>query len=412
MFDVIRNIIAVDELKRRLALTVILLFVYRMGFWLPLPFVDQVAVASSGSVDGSGDGLSDLFRVAAMFAASDLGTATVFGLGVMPYITASIVFQLLAQVYPPLEALQKDGEQGRRKINEYTRLATVAVAFVQSYWWLVIFASSSGGFLLSEFSGGWWLLAGAVIVTTGTTVLMWVSEQIDGFGLGNGVSLLIVAGIVSRVGTVAVGMSDGWIRGLSIGGDFGPERVLLLAFIVASVVAMIVCLTQSQRRIPLRSARLGQRALSGRHYLPLRMAQAGVMPVIFASSVLLLPAFAIKQFSGSGFPGVSIFGEVVSNPNSLAHQLIYVGLIFFFAYFWVALSFNPKQIADGLKDQSVFVPGYRPGRATEAYLEAVMSRLTFVGAIFLSVLAVFPQVCISVFGFAPSVAGFCGDTTL
>lgn len=408
MLDVVSNMFAVEELRKRFTLTLLLLFVYRMGFFLPLPFVDQIVVNASSS--GGGGGLNDLFKVAAMFAASDLGTATIFGLGVMPYITASIVFQLLGQVYPPLEALQKDGEQGRRKINEYTRLATVFVAFVQSYWWLVIFGSGNNGFLLSEFSATGWLFCGAIVVTTGTTVLMWVSEQIDGFGIGNGVSLLIVSGIVSRIGTLLLGMNSNLAGTLSIGGEFGPERLLLLGLVIAAVIGMIVCLTQSQRKIPLRSARLGQRSLSGQHFLPLRMAQAGVMPVIFASSVLLLPAFALKQFATSGISGVAVLSDVASNPSNLLHQVLYVGLIFFFCYFWVALSFNPKQIADGLKDQSVFVPGYRPGRATEAYLESVMSRLTFVGGGFLSLLALLPQICVATFGFSPNVASFCGGT--
>lgn len=407
MFDAIRSIIAVDELRRRCALTLVLLFVYRMGFWLPLPFVDQLAVRASS---GDSGGLSDLFRVAAMFAASDLGTATIFGLGVMPYITASIVFQLLGQVYPPLEALQKDGDQGRRKINEFTRIATVFVALIQSYWWLVIFGSGGGGLLLGEFSGPGWLLSGAIIVSCGTCVLMWVSEQIDGFGVGNGISLLIVAGIVARVGPSIVGVRLSILTGVSIGGEFGVERILLLGLIVGLVIAMIVSLTQSQRRIPLRSTRLGQRSLSGQHYLPLRMAQAGVMPVIFASSVLLLPAFVFRQASGFGYSILSLLSEVVSNPSNLVHQLLYIGFIFFFSYFWVALSFNPKQIADGMRDQSVFIPGYRPGRATEVYLESVMARLTFVGGAFLSLLAIMPQMCMSLFGFSNSAASVCGGT--
>ena len=410
MLDAIRRVMRVDELRRRFALTAILLLVYRMGFWVPLPFVDQVAVQARGVVGTGGDGISDLFRVAAMFAASDLGTATICGLGVMPYITASIVFQLLGQVYPPLEALQKDGDQGRRKINEYTRVATIVVALVQSYWWLLSFNTGGADLILDGFSGWVWLACGAVIVTSGTSVLMWVSEQIDNFGIGNGVSLLIVAGIVSRLGSLLGGVSSESIDSLATSSEFGPEKVVLLVCLICFVVSMIVCLTQCQRKVPLRSARLGQSSLSGKHFLPLRMSQAGVMPVIFASSVLLLPAFAIKYFTSGGGRWAAILLDMFSNPTSVCYSVIYVGLIFFFCYFWVAVSFNPKQIADGLKDQCVFVPGYRPGRATEIYLESVMGRLTFVGGLFLSLLAVFPQICGSVFGLSPGVASFCGGT--
>ena len=288
----------IPELRRKLLLTVILLAVYRMGFWIPLPFVDQAAMQESiqKMQEGSDSGFGQVMQIVALFSASRVGNATIFGLGIMPYISASIIFQLLGQVYPPLEALQKEGESGRKKINEYTRYATVVICLGQSFFWIK--ALSSGGLLganviLDSWDFWYWHVVGAIWMTTGTVVLMWIGEQIDAYGLGNGISLLIMAGIVAQMPAGGAMLFEPALRnGVRIGTDTGIERFLLLGAVFVGVIVWVVLITQGQRRIPIQSAKhvRGRRQVGGqRQFLPLRLNQAGVMPIIFASSLLMFP---------------------------------------------------------------------------------------------------------------------------
>ena len=412
----------IPELRRKLLLTVILLAVYRMGFWIPLPFVDQDAMQESikKMQEGSDSGFGQVMQIVALFSASRVGNATIFGLGIMPYISASIIFQLLGQVYPPLEALQKEGESGRKKINEYTRYATVVICLGQSFFW--IRALSSGGLLgsnviLDSWDTWYWHAVGALWMTTGTVVLMWIGEQIDAYGLGNGISLLIMAGIVAQMPAGGAMLFEPALRnGVRIGTDTGIERFLMLAGVFVGVVVWVVLITQGQRRIPIQSAKhvRGRRQVGGqRQFLPLRLNQAGVMPIIFASSLLMFPYMVfnwLDQVVDSRL--ITVISQAFGSGRGFVYSICYVGLIYFFCYFWTAITFNPREIAANLKDHGSFIPGYRPGARTSNYLESVMVRITYVGAAFLSLIAVIPQLIASAMGIDPLIASFYGGTGL
>ena len=412
----------IPELRRKLLLTIVLLAVYRMGFWIPLPFVDQAAMQESiqKMQEGGDSGFGQVMQIVALFSASRVGNATIFGLGIMPYISASIIFQLLGQVYPPLEALQKEGESGRKKINEYTRYATVVICLGQSFFWIQ--GLSSGGLLganviLDSWDSWYWYAVGALWMTTGTVVLMWIGEQIDAYGLGNGISLLIMAGIVAQMPAGGAMLFEPALRnGVRIGTDTGIERFLMLGGVFVGVVVWVVLITQGQRRIPIQSAKhvRGRRQVGGqRQFLPLRLNQAGVMPIIFASSLLMFPYLVfnwLDQAVDSRL--ITLLSQAFGSGRGYVYSLCYIGLIYFFCYFWTAITFNPREIAANLKDHGSFIPGYRPGARTSNYLESVMVRITYVGAAFLSLIAVIPTLIASAMGIDPLIASFYGGTGL
>lgn len=377
------------ELRGKIIITMILLALYRIGYWVQLPGVER---------NGSGAGWAEF---AAMLAASDLTAGSVFGLGIMPYISASIVFQLLGQVVPSLEALQKEGESGRRKINEYTRYATVVVALGQSVFWLGVIAPNVG---LAE------RVALAVVMTSGTMVLVWIGEQIDAFGIGNGISLLIMAGIVTRVPSILFGaIRPALEEGVRVGSATGLERYGAIFAGFAGVVAGVVALGETQRRIPVVSAKDSRR---GVQFIPLKLNQAGVMPIIFASSLLMLPVVFLQYLAKvTDSEWVIWMAGILGNSQGVVYCLLYSLLIMFFTYFWTAVSFRPADVADQLRDSGVFVPGFRPGARTEAHLEGVMSRLTFAGGFALCLLAMLPLLSSNLLGLS-SGASFFGGTGL
>ena len=421
------TVFRVPELRRKIILTVVLLAVYRLGFHITLPFIDHETVGQAVNNAASGKGgLGGLLQVVSVFSASDLQNGSVFGLGIMPYITASIVFQLLATVYPPLEQLQKEGESGRRRLNEYTRYATVVVCLLQSFFLLRTMSAGGSGqaVILTGYDGFHWLLFGTLVMTAGTVFLMWIGEQIDAYGIGNGISLLIMAGILARmpdiVSTWVNGIADG---GVQIGTQFGIEKLLVMAFVFVTVIAVVVFITQGQRRIPIQSAKhvRGRRVMGGnRQWLPLRVNQSGVMPIIFSSSLLMIPFFVFSQLGrafmgqeGSRWAeGLAYIGDCFSPGQGFIYSLGYIILIYFFCYFWTAITFNPKDMAENLKDNGSFIPGYRPGGRTAAHLEQVMLRITYVGAAFLAVVAVIPTVISNTITNDFVTASFFGGTGL
>jgi preprotein translocase subunit SecY len=376
-------------------------------------------------MQGSEGGLLDLIS---MFSGGNLSNSTVFSLGIMPYISASIIFQLLASVIPSLEKLQKEGESGRKKINEYTRYATVGICVIQA-WWIVtnlVKPRSQGGYELAVqgYDGFWFVLTSIVTMTVGTIFLMWLGEQIDEYGIGNGISLIIMAGIVARIpdATQSLLMERGHFKasilqlgGSGVGGDVGLEKLIVLMFLFVAVVVAVVAITKGQRRIPTQSAKhvRGRRVFGGtRQFLPLKVNQAGVMPVIFASSLLVIPTFALKWLS-TQFQWSWVYALDSSfERQGYIYNIFYILLIYFFCYFWTAITFNPKDIANNLKDYGSFIPGYRPGKRTAEYLERVMMRITYVGAAFLAVIAVFPTLLSSSMNVSPEVASFYGGTGL
>ncbi|RMG40060.1 MAG: preprotein translocase subunit SecY [Planctomycetota bacterium] len=422
MMDKILTIFRIPELRRKIMLTVVLLAVYRMGFWIPLPFIDQAQLKESiEQMQGQqGGDLGQVMQIVALFSASQIGNSTIFGLGIMPYISASIIFQLLASVYPPLERLQKEGEAGRKKINEYTRYATVFICLGQSFFWIYALsrgAMGGGGILLEEYNNLFWWIVGTFVMTAGTIFLMWIGEQIDAYGVGNGISLLIMAGIIARMPEAGRELlAPAFESGIALGQDRGIDKLLLLAALFLSVVVWVLAITQAQRRIPIQSAKhvRGRRVLGGqRQFLPLRVNQAGVMPIIFASSLLMFPYFIFRQLA-KVFPESATLNALAQafGTHGYIYNVCYVILIYFFCYFWTAIIFNPKDMAENLKDYGSFIPGYRPGARTAAYLEQVMARITFVGAAFLAIVAVIPTIIATSMGIPYLVASFYGGTGL
>jgi preprotein translocase subunit SecY len=423
VLEKLRVIFTIPELRQKILLTLGLLAIYRVGWQVPLPIVDPQAMTAFAEQTG---GIGDLLRTVAVFSASQLSQATIFGLGIMPYISASIIFQLLGTVWPPLERLQKEGEAGRKKINEYTRYATVLICIVQS-WAYVAFLSSQrvgeqsliqSSFLVDGRLPFVWQFVAVMTMTAGTIFLMWLGEQIDEFGIGNGISLLIMAGILAAMPSALVELSSdtSWELGGG-GGKLGIETMLVLAALFVGVVAGVVFMTQGQRRIPTQSAKhvRGRRVYGGtRQYLPLRVNQAGVMPIIFASSLLLFPQMFFQYLSGA-FPGSDLLRSLYDSftrGQSYLYNVCYIALIYFFCYFWTAITFNPKEMADNLKNFGAFIPGYRPGKRTADYLERVMERITYVGAGFLALVAVIPTIVGGALGIPSQIASFYGGTGL
>ncbi|MEN6458920.1 MAG: preprotein translocase subunit SecY [Thermoguttaceae bacterium] len=420
MWEKIRVIFTIPELRKKILFTLVLLAVYRIGEAIPLFIVDYKSM--SAFFGGSG-GMGDIFRQVAIFSASDLTRATIFGLGIMPYISASIIFQLLASVYPPLEKLQKEGETGRKKINEYTRYATIILCLGQSWAYMAVLIKQGlvrQDLLIDGTLPFMWQLTAVLTMTAGTAFLMWLGEQIDEYGIGNGISLIIMAGILARMPGASWSQLIEPISkaGLELSGgrgQVGVDTLLMLSVLFVGVVVGVVLITQGQRRIPTQSAKhvRGRRVYGGtRQYLPLRVNQAGVMPIIFASSLLLFPQVIFKALASSHPNFWSGIADSFQRGESWTYNILYIILIYFFCYFWTAISFNPKDMSDNLKNYGTFIPGYRPGRRTADYLEKVMVRITYVGAGFLAVVAILPTVVASVAGVNYGLASFYGGTSL
>ncbi len=425
MWEKARVIFTIPELRKKILLTFGLLAIYRVGYHITLPMVDQTQLGTGGTGQG---GLGDLINQVSVFSASSLKEATIFGLGIMPYISASIIFQLLGSVWKPIEELKKEGEAGMKKINEYTRYLTVVLCLVQSWIYVRSYLLANDAAMVADafktqegtVPFGWQLVA-VMIMTCGAVFLMWLGEQIDEFGIGNGISLLIMASILARMPAALIDLikTAEFRLGAFQGGAIGVETLVVLAVLFVGVVFGVVFITLGQRRIPTQSAKhvRGRRVFGGqKQYLPLRINQAGVMPIIFASSLLMFPGMFFALLTRVGSPGFRTFAssmqDIFRPGPSLLYNLMYIGLIYFFCYFWTAITFNPKEMADNLKEHGTFIPGYRPGRRTAEYLEAVMERITYVGAGFLAAVAIIPTLVSTSLGVGWTVASFYGGTSL
>ncbi len=426
MLEKLRVIFTIPELRRKILLTLFLLAVYRIGYQISLPVIDQ-QLMSEFAQNMSGN-LSKFLSKVSVFSGSQLNQATIFGLGIMPYISASIILQLLGYAYEPLDALRKEGEAGRKKITEYTRYLTVFLCLIQStgFLWYYIMAQNMTADRFENPDTGqltyFWQLVSIMIMTCGSVFLMWLGEQIDEYGIGNGISLLIMAGIVAMMPGAGFNLlSNAEFELVGFGGSgVGLEKMLLLALMFVGVVVGVVFITLGQRRIPTQSAKhvRGRKVYGGtRQYMPLRINQAGVMPIIFAQSLLMIPPF-IMAYLGSKISGnwfgrlIENTGNILQSPTSIIYNLIYIAMIYFFCYFWTAITFNPKEISDNMKDAGTFIPGYRPGRRTEDYLEKVITRITYVGAGFLALIAIVPTIISELLGVDFMVASFYGGTGL
>jgi len=437
MWEKVRVIFTIPELRRRILLTLLLLAIYRVGYQIPLPILNQATIGGTGE---EGAGLGRLLQQASLFSAANLRQITIFGLGIMPYISASIILQLLASVWKPLEELKKEGETGRKKINEYTRYLTVALCLVQSIFYLSSMTSSAGDYSsihpsflspIGEAGGGkavylGWFVTAILTMTCGTVFLMWIGEQIDEYGIGNGISLLIMAGILAQMPNAVQQLSANVEWRLTRFDGVGIETIVLLVSLFVAVVFGVVFITLGKRSIPVQSAKhvRGRRVFGGnRQGLLLRINQSGVMPIIFASSLLMLPSLLfgwlaswLASFQVPFWTAIAgFFNELqlmFSRGTSFTYNLLYIGMIYFFCYFWTAITFNPKEMAENLKEYGTFIPGYRPGRRTADYLENVMTRITFVGAAFLSLVAIVPTVISSSLNIDSTIASFYGGTAL
>ena len=388
MFDKFLNIFRVPDLRKRVLFTLGLLAIYRLGAQLPTPGINSKLLDQFFHTQGgSALGLLD------MFTGGNLRRFTIFALGIMPYITASIIFQLLTVVYEPLARLQKEGELGRRKITQWTRYLTVILAAFQSI--AIAFGLNSQGMVI--ISGPAFILLTMLTLTTGTAFIMWLGEQITERGIGNGMSLLIFTGIVVGLprgiqNIVDKVRTDAW-------GSFTGVAVLLIIAAMIGLVAFIVFVERSERRIPVQSARriVGRRQMGGvSSHLPLKVNSGGVMPVIFASSILSAPLlFGQMAFVQSN----KVLSGIIQNlqPGEPWYELLYIAAIIFFAYFYISIVFRPDDIADNMRKSGSFIPGIRPGRRTSDYINDILTRITLVGAVYLILISLVPTFFLSGF---------------
>ncbi len=423
------NVFKIPELRRKILFTILIIAVYRLGMYMPIPGTapDLLTRLAAQEEAAEASGLGGYLNFIARITGGSFGPF-LFSLGIMPYISASIILQLLTQAVPALEKLAKEGESGRRKINEYTRYLTVLLCLIQA-----TFIAKTGVYVSgadvgdaawrgSEVSPVMFRLVCMVAMTAGTILLMWLGELVDEYGIGNGISLIIMAGIVDRLPAVAVYIKQnatleflGFYGGA---GKIGIETLLLILLMFVGVIVGVVLVTQAQRRIPIQQAKhtRGRRTYGGqRQYLPLRVNQAGVIPVIFASSLLFLPMSLfnmLHQATSDTWAGPIMLELAKGFGGGPIYVLTYVGLIFVFCYFWTAITFQPREIANNLRDYGSFVPGMRPGRRTADYLERVVNRITYVGAAFLAAVAILPMVVSWLTGASRLMTGFLGGTGL
>jgi preprotein translocase subunit SecY len=394
-----QNVFKIPELKKRVFFTLALLVVYRIGVHVPVPGIDTAALASFFKMaEGT------IFGIFNMFSGGAFERLSVFALGIMPYISASIILQLLTVVIPHLEQLKKEGEAGRKKITQYTRYGTVVLSIIQGFGISVGLESMSspGGAPVVLIPGWAFRLMTVITLTAGTAFIMWLGEQITERGIGNGISLIIFAGIVARLPTAA----GNTFRLLSTG-EMGIFIALILIVFMVLVVGFIIFVEQGQRRIPVQYAKrvVGRKMYGGQStHLPLKINTSGVIPPIFASSIIMFPA-TIGSFIN--IPWIKNIAETM-RPGNPIYELMFVGFIFFFCYFYTAVTFNPVDVAENMKKHGGYIPGIRPGKRTADYIDKVLTRLTLGGAIYVSAVCVLPSILITRF----NVPFYFGGTAL
>ncbi len=405
MIKMIESIFRIPDLKKRILFTLMILIVCRVGGHIPVPGINGKALFEFFENMGGGG----IFSLYDMFAGGALKQATVFALGIMPYISASIILQLLGAVLPYFQKLQKEGEEGRKKITQYTRYGTVAIASLQAYGLAVFLESigaSSSGQMVVPNPGLMFKIFTMVTMASGCVLIMWLGEQITERGIGNGISLIIMVGIIARFPNAIFSeiMQIGKTRALL-------TEVFLFALMVATIAA-VVLLTQGTRKIPVQYAKrvIGRKVYGGQStHIPLRVNTAGVMPIIFAQSIMFVPG-TIKTF----FPG-SEFVETVAgyfDYTSFVYWILYGGMIVFFTYFYTAIAFNPVDVADNMKKSGGFIPGVRPGKRTADFIDNILTRITLPGSIFLALVAIFPYFITKFINVSFMFASFFGGTSL
>lgn len=376
-----QNIFKLPELKRRIFITLALLFVYRVGVHVPTPGINADALADI--FDKYGGGIVGMFN---MFSGGALERLSVFALGIMPYISASIILQLMTVVVPYLDQLKKEGEQGQKKITQYTRYGTVLLSVIQGFGISVGLEAMK----VVQHPGIAFKLMTVITLTAGTAFIMWLGEQITERGIGNGISLIIFAGIIARMPDAVIKTSR-----LVSSGEMDFFTLLLLLVFMVGVVGFIIFMEQAQRRIPVEYAKrvVGRKVYGGQSsHLPLKINIAGVIPPIFASSIIMFPATM-----ASFFPGIPFMETIkdLMTPGALLYEMVFIGFIIFFCYFYTAITFNPTEVAENMKKNGGYIPGIRPGKRTADYIDKVLTRLTLVGAIYVSMVCVLPSILIT-----------------
>jgi preprotein translocase subunit SecY len=393
-----QNVFKIPELKRRIIITAVLLIAYRMGAHVPTPGIDGEALARIFD-----EAQNTLLGMVDLFSGGNLRRLSIFALGIMPYISASIILQLLTVVIPTLERLAKEGEAGRKKITQYTRYGTIVLSVVQSIGIAVGLESMRpDGVPIVPYPGWGFRLLTMITLTAGTALIMWIGEQISEKGIGNGISLIIFAGIAVRLPSAIVASYT-----LIVNREMSLFTFLIIVAAMVAVTAAVVLMQEGQRKIPVQYAKrvVGRRVYGGQStHIPLRINTAGVIPVIFASSLILFPA-TITRFVPH--PWMQAFADALS-PGRFTYTLLYMGLIIFFTYFYTAIVFNPIDLSDNMKKYGGFIPGVRPGKKTAEYIDRTLTRITLPGALFLALISVLPDMLIRWF----NVPFYFGGTSL
>ena len=401
MLDSLRNIFAISDLRSRVLFTLSILAVYRLGSVIPTPGVNTDALAILAE-----QAAGTMFGLYNMFSGGNLAQVTIFALGIMPYISASIILQLLTVVWPYLERLSKEGELGRRKITQYTRYGTLLLCAVQAFaiaFWLESQTNIAGGLPLVYNPGWGFRLMVVLTLTTGTCFIMWLGEQITERGIGNGMSLIIFAGIVVNLPAAVLNTLDQLRTG-----QMGLFRLLILSIAMILVIGAVVFIERGQRRVTVQYAKrvVGRRMYGGTStHIPLKVNTGGVIPVIFASSLLAFPATITSAMPQTAW--AQAITENLANGMPL-YYLLYMGGIIFFAYFYTAIIFNPDDVAENMRKYGGFVPGIRPGKRTAEYIDTILTRITLVGAVYLAIVAILPDLMIV--GFRVAAIPFIGDS--
>ncbi|MDR1534675.1 MAG: preprotein translocase subunit SecY [Planctomycetota bacterium] len=409
MFDILARILNVKELRIKLGITFLLLIVFRLGSFIPTPGVNVKSITEY--VATAQGALGAVLSMADMFTGGALSSMAVFGLGIMPYITASIIFQLLTAIVPALSRLAHEGPTGRKKIAQYVRVSTVLLCLIQgsmlAYGMLSASDSEIGSFVAEGVVG--WEFFGYIVLslTVGTMFLMWLGEQIDEFGIGNGISLIIMVGILSRIPR-AIGQLMSSVDPAYSGGSVSLGEVVVLLILFVAMTLAVVLITLGTRRVPVMQAKAvrGRKTYGGqRQFLPLKVNQANVIPIIFGQAIMQVVAGGASMILGSSL------GAFMS-PGSFWYTVCYILLILFFCYFYTAIQFNPVEIADNLKQGGMYIPGIRPGKRTADHLSGIMSRIALAGGAFLAIIAVAPQFISQYMNVGYDISGLLGGTGL
>jgi len=410
MFSAFLNSFKIPDLRKKLLFTLGMLVIYRVGCFIPTPGIDGAALKEFFNRMAQTQG-GTLFGIMNMFSGGAMERLTIFALGIMPYISSSIILQLLTAVIPALEKIAKEGRAGHQKINQYTRYGTVGLAIIQSFFialWLENPARFEGLQIVMDPGWGFRIIT-VLTLTTGTIFIMWLGEQIQEYGIGNGISLVISAGIISRIPAAAYQL---WVLVSPFSSakrTLPPYTLVIMAVLLVGVVFAVTMITQAQRKIPVQSARriVGRKVYGGQSsYIPLKIDQSGVIAIIFAQSLILFPA-TVASFIPN--PGFQQFAQSLVRGHFL-YTVVYALLIIFFCYFYTAIVFNPDEIAENMKKYGSFIPGIRPGLNTAEYLDYVMTRITLAGAIFIAFIAIFPDFIMAWLKVPYLVASFFGGT--